>query len=173
MIPTGKNLAAALAASLVIAAAACGAPRSGDPEGLSASLILSATGEFARRWNAAPVGIPPEIPSIAKSVTGQPIYVGCIISGFAKDNRGFVNLRVDLEVIGPDGKTVLRQDGFAAYDRKPEPGRGTVMANSLGNLNIESSDPPGTYAIKATVTDLVSGKRAETRSTVAISREAG
>ncbi len=169
MTPRGRILATVLALSLLSVAGACAAGRSRDTEGLRASLILGATDEFIRRWNAAPVGVPPEIPSISEAVAGRPIYVACIISGFAKDNRGFVNLRVDLEVLRPDGKT-LRQDGFAAYDRKPEPGRDTVMANSLFELTVEATDPPGPYAIVATVTDLVSGKRAETRSALAVSR---
>lgn len=151
---------------LLACAVACGGTGSQRPAGLSVHPLLGDSDEFVKRWNAAPIGVPPEIESLAQTVPDRPVWVACIVSGFAKDDHGFANLRVDLELIGPQGQSVLQHPGFAAYDRKPEPGRTTVLVGSDYTVTLEQDDPAGTYEVRVRVTDLVSGAGADGQARV-------
>jgi hypothetical protein len=145
-------------------AAACARSPQPPKAGLAVAPILAASDEFVVRWNAAPIGVPPEIENLTHAPPDQPVYIACAVSGFALDERGFANLRVDLELVGPAGDPLLHQSGFAAYDRRPEPGRTTVLVSAGYALTLESSDVPGTYSVRLRVIDLVSGAVAEARA---------
>jgi hypothetical protein len=124
-------------------------------------LIVDANDELFKEWKEFGE-------SIRDAPSDAPIYIGCIVSGFGTSERGFANLRVDVEAIAPTGEVLLRQDNFAVYDRVPEPGSDTVIADTRFDLTIESSDPEGDYTIRAIATDLVSGESTEARHQVTI-----
>ena len=88
-------------------------------------------------------------------IPGDSLFVSFTIEGLQLDAAGKVRYSTLLEVIGADGKALVRQEG------KPQ-----EVINILGGhqvpayaqLDIGLSQPPGDYTLKLTVTDKTSGK---------------
>jgi hypothetical protein len=165
-LPPYTRLRALLLAALAVA---CGTSPPAQEGALRAHLIVGDTDEVFARWRAAAPAIDASIENLRHATADRPFSVGCVVSGFATDERGVVNLRVDLDLIDPQGKVALHQDNFAVYERKPDPGRHAVLAAGTYETTIESSDAPGTYELRATVTDLVGGGTAVARHALELS----
>jgi len=64
-------------------------------------------------------------------------------------------------LLGPDGKAVFGERDYARGKGKLHKNPAFIMADPALDLMLESSDPEGFYTIVAQVTDIMTGKKAD------------
>lgn len=105
---------------------------------------------FKAEW--AKPGIP-TIHSQDKVARGQLLVAVVVFSG-CSTRDGKCDVRVDYEVVRPDGSEYAAHSDLPAWPGKPAPPKGVVvLSEALLGIRIEPEDPGGTYRVKARVRD--------------------
>lgn len=93
-----------------------------------------------------------------KVVPGDNLFLSFDIVGVTIDDSGKVRYRTGIEVTGPSGKSVFRQD---PKEQTATCSLGGNRIAAFASVDIGRDQPPGDYTLKVTVIDGDSGKKAE------------
>jgi hypothetical protein len=88
---------------------------------------------------------------------GDSLYVCFDINGIQVDDSGKVQYSTGLEVTGPGGKTILKQD---PRNLETTASLGGNRVPGFATINVGSAQPPGEYTLKVTVADRAGGSSA-------------
>jgi len=138
-----------LLAGLLLAASA-------DPKQLTADLLVTnQPGTVFMRWQQ---GEKFELANVKTARRGEPIAALVLFSACGRDKQGNCDLRMDMVVVDPAGRIYGESKDTEVWAGKAAPSLGTTQLG-VGYLmiRIEPKDPPGTYRIKAHITDHISG----------------
>ena len=163
----GLGLGAIVSLGVLTVAKAAGPPsnvaRAGD-----FSVMQIATTEPERLmsdWLKPSAGV--NITTVSTVRRNQPVATFIVFSGCQADPSGACNVTVDFDTFTPSGKLYDRTRGAKVWVGRPAPPPRAVQLSEGGlGLRIENKDPLGTYTVRATVTDHVSGATLKTSQTI-------
>jgi hypothetical protein len=118
---------------------------------------------FTQRWEHPSAGF--EVPRVSSIQKGHPLMSAIIFTGCRADPSGNCSVSGDFLVIDPNGKTYADQKGVNIWSLPPPPDRHLELSAGGLGLSLDPPDPLGTYAVIAHVTDRVSNKTLELRTT--------
>jgi hypothetical protein len=119
--------------------------------------------DFTKHWDHPSAGFAvPEVSSIEK---GHPLMSAIIFTGCRADQTGNCSVTGDFQVIDPNGKSYADQRGVSIWNLPPPPDRHLQLSAGALGLSLDPPDPLGTYTVVAHVTDRVSNKTLELRTT--------
>lgn len=90
---------------------------------------------------------------------GKKVFLPIVVSDLAPPASGELRLSADIEFRGPDGKLIWEKKGCCTAVLRDRPDARTVSLGPAADVEMDGSDPPGLYTVRATVTD---GKRSST-----------
>ncbi|MCM2257879.1 MAG: hypothetical protein NDJ94_19775 [Vicinamibacteria bacterium] len=129
---------------------------------MTASLVVTnQPGTLFMRWQE---GRDLQISNVKRARRGEPLAAIVLFSGCAADPSGRCNVTMDMTVFDPHGGKYGEASDTEVWVGKPAPKPGASQL-SVGymKIRIEPKDPPGSYKIKATVADRVSGRSVVTQ----------
>jgi hypothetical protein len=92
---------------------------------------------------------------------GKKVFLPIVVSGLLPPAAGELRLSADIEFRGPDGKLIWEKKRCCSALLRDRPDARTVSLGPAADVEMDGSDPPGLYTVRATVTD---GKRSSTAS---------
>ena len=163
---------AALAASLVMAAAAWAQPQSwrdanGLPipdtesrrsqDGLAGSLSVVTDADWREKWNTPSNTVPGfhEARDVAK---GERVFVLIFFANPLPSPQGVVDMRCDIDIVRPDGHSALHQSGVECWHR-PVAGAltNTYLSDPVVQFSGDPPDPVGDWIVRVALKDNVRG----------------
>ncbi len=125
-------------------------------KGLTADLMVTnQPGTVFLRWKQ---GEPFQLANVKTARRGEPIGAMVLFSGCAADKQGHCDVRMDMLITDPNGKTYGESKGEEVWVGKPAPSAGTTQLGvGYMMIEIEPKDPAGAYKIKVHVVDKVAG----------------
>ena len=116
-----------------------------------AQLWLIADARLFQNWRRPDS---PSIDPVESAVRGQPIFTAIIFYGPAHDEKAQSSVSYDLVVRRPDGSVYSERKDLAGYQSAaPADARMIFLGRTYLNINLGPDDPPGKYAVEATVRD--------------------
>ena len=101
---------------------------------------------------------PFQLENVKAARRGEPVAALVLLSACASDKTGNCDVRMDIVVLDPKGKTYGESKDEEVWTGKPAP---SATATELGVgymvIRIEPNDPPGRYKVKAHIMDRVDG----------------
>ncbi len=124
-------------------------------------VLASLDPNYLSEWANTAQEHPVTITRARKVAPEQTIYVAFVVTGMAPDGENEYSVSVSYELIGPDGEIVFGDEDYANSTGEV-PSRPTyIMANPALDIIFDSKDFPGTYLIRAVVTDRTSSEKVE------------
>lgn len=142
-----KLLKGFLGATLVIASL-FGAGCTGVTTSVSTGGLGTEDLHFATKENG------PEV-SDKRFKKGEVVWMEFKITGFKQADDDNVWVQEDLDVIGPDGKSILKKENLLDFHEKAPKGAGNVSASN--NITLPKDSAPGAYNVKISLRDKVGG----------------
>jgi hypothetical protein len=123
-------------------------------KGLTADLVVTnQPGTLFMRWQK---GESFELPNVKTARRGEPVAALVLFSGCVGDKQGQCDVRMDMTILDPAGKTYGESKDAEVWTGKPAPSPGTTqMSVGYMMIRIERKDLPGAYRVKAHVVDRV------------------
>lgn len=118
-----------------------------------------------KRWRGPSEKVP-RIKPARRASPGDVLEVEVLFSGAELDERLVAQVRYDLEVTGPWGRSWLRMEDLVAADRPTPSGWLIQRARERVSLRFEKGDPVGRYEIKVRVRDLMADTAFKTNTWV-------
>ena len=165
LIWLGISAALSLGAFPATTAAAVGTnvARAGD-----FSVMQIATTEPDRlmaNWEKPSAGV--NVVSASTVHPNQPVVTFIVFTGCQADASGACNVTADFDTFTPSGKLYNETRGAKVWVGHPAPpARAVQLSEGALGLRIENKDALGTYTIRATVTDHVSGATLKTSQAI-------
>lgn len=123
--------------------------------------MLLVTDDYAalqRDWRELPAAVAPAVSTVREVHAGDTVTIFTIFTGCAAGGRSVCDATIDYEITRPDGRPYGDPNRGPLWTAPPPPGTNMQLGQSRVALFIELGDPLGTYTIRATVHDRVSGK---------------
>ena len=118
-------------------------------------LVTNQPGTVFMRWQQ---GESFQLPNVKTARRGEPIAALVLLSGCAADKQGKCDVRMDMVITDPNGKTYGQTKDEEVWVGKPAPSPGkTQLGVGYMMIRIEPNDPAGAYKVKAHVVDRVAG----------------
>lgn len=125
-------------------------------------IVASDTPEYIEEWLSTPSKHGVKIKRLRTAIPDQLIVTAFLVTGTSPSTDGNYEFSVNFYLLGPDGKPVFGQRDYAKGKGKHQYKPTFIMADPALDIVLESSDPDGIYTIVAQVTDIVTGKKADT-----------
>jgi len=126
---------------------------------LKLEIFFSDSTAFMEEWTKTPYKHSPTIRRISGARIGQLVYGGFAVSGFKLDPNGYTSLDLDLRIIDPTGKLLLKKEPFSTTKYRLKSEDGIILLSSVLDFLIEDGDPLGQYTISCRLFDSI-GKSA-------------
>lgn len=127
-----------------------------EPGNLSITVHVGDSPKLVADW----IATNPETEGRNKTFTSikQPkkLYAAFIVSGYTRDDDDETNFSVDVQLIGPDGKTLIDKREWSKNNSRIPSARGLILAGPLFPLTFTESARKGVYWVRATVKDKLS-----------------
>lgn len=104
----------------------------------------------ARQGTAMPAPYPPSVRSIAAN---RKLHFPILVGNLRPPAQGVVDLVADLELLGPDGKSISVQKRCCSFRIENRPDYRTVMLSPTINVEMDRGDTNGTYTVRVSVSD--------------------
>lgn len=137
--------------ALLVLALASIAPA--QAQGLQAKVMAVDSVEDFQAWlqqKPPPRGI---YKTLREMSVGRKVHFPIVVTGFQAPEKGVLRIVADIEFIGPDGKSLVVMKQCCNFTISNRPDLRTAVLGPTPNFEMEASDKPGTYTIRATVTD--------------------
>ena len=96
-----------------------------------------------------PAAFPPSLKEVAE---GRKVHFPIVVSGLRPAEGADAELVADVEFLGPDGVAIVMAKQCCRFTIANQPGLRTAMLGPTMNTQLASTDKPGTYTVRATVT---------------------
>ena len=129
--------------------------------GMRVNVLVVESVEDFRNWfqkamaAADQKGPPPGVypPSLKEVPVDKKVHFPILVGGLQPPAQGTLKLVADLEILGPDGKTLNAMRGCCSAAITNRPDWRTVLLDYVVNLELDSSDKEGVYTVRVSVTD--------------------
>ena len=124
-------------------------------------IVASETPEYIKEWISTPSKHGVTIKRLRIAKPNQLIVAAFLVTGVSPNSEGNYEFSVNFYFLNPEGKPIFGKRDFAGGKGKHHTKPTFIMADPALDLVLEASDPEGTYTVVAQVTDVVTGKKAD------------
>ena len=126
-----------------------------------ANILITDSHDAIEKWVLTPEANRAGIGRIRQVTIGKKYYLPFVVTGYKWPASERMTLIAHVRLISPDGKTQFDAPAFsrtiAADPRSPS----VIVLNPVMDYTLDSSDLPGTYTVRVTITDRVHSEYAK------------
>jgi hypothetical protein len=138
------------------AAAAEAAETAGLKEAsFKASILITDSDAAIEKWVLMSAADRSNAGRFRELIPDKKFFVPFVVTDYASQSSEKMNLTAHVRLIGPDGKTKFDEpvlsSAIAPDPRSPR----VIVLNPVMEITFDTTDPPGTYTVRVTITDHV------------------
>jgi len=92
-------------------------------------------------------------PRLGEAVPGKKVWFPIVVSGLHPPAHGELRLVADMELVGPDGKSLAAMPRCCSYTIADRPDIRTALLAPAMNVEFDRREPKGVYTVRASVSD--------------------
>ena len=139
-------------------------PSRASEKGFGAMMLVTADADqFLKAW-AGPT--PPNLSVTDAAHVGKPVEAMLIFSGCKAKANGNCEVVATFSMLGPDGKSYGDPATAEVWGGPPPPDYNLQLSSAGFGFELEPKDAPGSYRLRAAVTDTVAGVTLHVEQTV-------
>ena len=140
-----------------------------NPQGeLEVIVLMSNTPKYIYEWVNTGHETDIHIEPLKAVMPGVMCYMAVVVTGFALDSNGLMNVDGGFALVNPDGSVQFDRKKAFLMKKTIEHPAGFIMLDPAIDLSFDKSDQLGEYLIRADVTDYISGKSASSEYKIAV-----
>jgi len=141
-------------------------PSRRSEDGFAGSVVLTTDADWKEKWET-PADSKPTLTVVEKIGFGKTVTLLIFFSNAKRDGAGEVNVRCDLSMVDPSGKTtVLKKDAVCHDGLLAGPATNLYLSRPVVAMSFEAGDVPGAWSFDVILRDQVRNLSLPLRTTI-------